>query len=372
MRKRKRKRLKKKVLFILILIILIIAYIIYMNINVDNNEYINSDYSDEAITVFETYNTSDKLSNYNYSKTLEEILINDMYNELYLTEYLDITYLENDTFLEEVNTYLNKGYNANEVNSIYYLSDLNQEKIKNTDYVDFLDYIDISNFNVDNISRYESYSKDNDYDINTVVTYVNIYLDYEFYEEVVEATDPSSFSVLVNKYHSIGDYEPENLVGIEGFSNYLMVEEAAEHFELLMEAASIDGFTFEPNSTYRSYSYQYSLFNYYCSIDGAAIAATYSAMAGHSEHQTGLAVDIYNPTYYYSTGVRLNDEDYAWILENSYKYGYIVRYPVDSIDITGYIEEPWHLRYLGVELATSVAESGLTYDEYYDLYLTEY
>ena len=106
---------------------------------------------------------------------------------------------------------------------------------------------------------------------------------------------------------------------------------------------------------------QRGLYNNYKNRDGEAAADTYSARPGHSEHQLGLAVDIRSRTL----TSNLTDSDYKWMLENSYKYGFIVRYPKGKQHITQFIEEPWHLRYLGVELATKVKESGLTYDEYY-------
>ena len=114
-------------------------------------------------------------------------------------------------------------------------------------------------------------------------------------------------------------------------------------------------------STYRSYSYQEGLYNRYVKKDGFKEAETYSARAGYSEHQLGLAVDIVNGKWnYLSEG----DKEYTWLINNSYKYGFILRYPHESEYITGYVFEDWHFRYLGIELATKVYESKLTYDEY--------
>ena len=95
--------------------------------------------------------------------------------------------------------------------------------------------------------------------------------------------------------------------------------------------------------------------------DGFAAAETYSARSGYSEHQLGLAVDIVNGKWnYLSEG----DKEYTWLINNSYKYGFILRYPHESEYITGYVFEDWHFRYLGIDLATKVHESKLTYDEY--------
>jgi len=110
---------------------------------------------------------------------------------------------------------------------------------------------------------------------------------------------------------------------------------------------------------------QTGLYNGYKNRDGEELADTYSARPGFSEHQLGLAVDIRSNTLT-ST---LTQKDYKWMLDNSYKYGFIVRYPKGKQHITQFKEEPWHLRYLGVDLATKVHDSNLTYDEYYDLYV---
>ena len=97
------------------------------------------------------------------------------------------------------------------------------------------------------------------------------------------------------------------------------------------------------------------------SIDGIDKADTYSARAGYSEHQLGLAVDIVNGKWEYLSE---KDKEYNWLINNSYKYGYILRYPRGSEYITGYVFEDWHFRYLGTDLATKVYNSNLTYDEY--------
>ena len=99
----------------------------------------------------------------------------------------------------------------------------------------------------------------------------------------------------------------------------------------------------------------------YFELKGFAEAETYSARAGYSEHQLGLAVDILNGRWSYLSET---DKEYEWLINNSYKYGYILRYPRDKEYVTGYVFEDWHFRYLGVELATKVYESNLTYDEY--------
>ena len=114
-------------------------------------------------------------------------------------------------------------------------------------------------------------------------------------------------------------------------------------------------------SGYRSYSYQQNLYDRYVSQNGKKEADTFSARAGFSEHQTGLAMDILNHKWDY---IDESDKEYTWLINNSYKYGYILRYLKNKEHITGYIYEPWHFRYVGIELATEITKLGITYDEY--------
>ena len=119
------------------------------------------------------------------------------------------------------------------------------------------------------------------------------------------------------------------------------------------------GMTYWITSGYRSYSYQRQLYNNYAARDGYAKADTYSARPGYSEHQTGLAMDI---------NVAGDNFGYTpeskWLDANCYKYGFIMRYPKGKQDITGYKYEPWHVRYLGKQLAKEVHDSGLTLEEF--------
>jgi LAS superfamily LD-carboxypeptidase LdcB len=118
-------------------------------------------------------------------------------------------------------------------------------------------------------------------------------------------------------------------------------------------------------SGYRSYAAQKSLYDHYVAQDGVAAADTYSARPGFSEHQTGLTFDLKD-----STGglYRAGDQSYSpatdWVAQNAHRFGFIVRYFDAKQAITGYAGEPWHLRYLGVSIATAVFNSGLALEEY--------
>ncbi len=123
--------------------------------------------------------------------------------------------------------------------------------------------------------------------------------------------------------------------------------------------AAAQGLNLFVRSGFRSYNTQKSLYDSYVRRDGKAAADRYSARAGHSEHQTGLAFDINKANSSFE-----GTPEAAWLAANCHRYGFIIRYPKGKEHITGYIYEPWHVRYLGVDTATAVYNSGLTLEEY--------
>ncbi len=125
------------------------------------------------------------------------------------------------------------------------------------------------------------------------------------------------------------------------------------------EDAAKEGIILFLNSGYRDYDTQEAIYNNYVSMDGKAQADTYSARPGHSEHQTGLAFDL--NSFEESFG---ETAEGIWLAKNCHKYGFIIRYPKGKEHITGYIYEPWHVRYLGKDTATKVYNSGLCLEEY--------
>ncbi len=287
-----------------------------------------------------------------------------------LLEEQGIHLVSQESFVSDANKLLEKGYSATEINHIYeYMSTKNILAILENDYVDLSEFYQISNFDFHNLARYQAYQFVENLEMKDVVTRVNLNLDQEFYSTIHIVDNPSSITVLVNKYNALpSDYVPDDLVPIPSFPNLKIKDDAVNDFENLLAAATMDGMSLIPYSTYRSYDYQSGLYNKYLQTDPQSVVDTYSARPGHSEHQTGLAIDIRSSSHWYN----LTDSDYEWMLNNSYKYGFIVRYPKNNSTITGYQEEPWHIRYVGIDIATQVHELGITYDEFYDLYLTEY
>lgn len=137
---------------------------------------------------------------------------------------------------------------------------------------------------------------------------------------------------------------------------------AYDAFLRMRDAASKDGINLFIKSGYRSYATQKNIYNNYVSRDGKDNADTYSARPGHSEHQLGLAFDINSlDTSWADTA------EGKWLAKNAHRFGFIIRYPKDKVAITGYMYEPWHVRYIGNALAQSVYSSGKCLEEYFGI-----
>lgn len=189
------------------------------------------------------------------------------------------------------------------------------------------------------------------------------------------AADPFSIAVLINKQFALPeDYEPTDLVYPdvhftfkEKIEKRMMRKEAAAALEELFAGAEKDGVYLAGVSAYRSHSTQTALFNRYVEKDGEEKAKTYSAVPGHSEHETGLAIDVSGSDGKCAAESCFGDTKEAdWLAEHAAEYGFIIRYPEGKEDITGYKYEPWHLRYVGKEISADIAERGITLEEYYD------
>lgn len=233
-----------------------------------------------------------------------------------------------------------------------------------------LNYINkkINFFNMNYLDRYVSYKKQNPkVSDEMVVVYVNIGLDQTNYTNIKNTPNASSTNVLVNKYWTLGSNfvpaELEQVGAAYSWGNQYLTKVARIAFEKMAADIFAQGYTLYASSTYRSYSTQNGLYWNYVNNYGQAEADTFSARPGHSEHQTGLAVDVRTAsTIYTSFG---NTNEYIWMKNNAYKYGFIQRYTDETRWITGYVTEEWHYRYVGVEIATYIQNNKMTYDEYY-------
>lgn len=233
----------------------------------------------------------------------------------------------------------------------------------------------IDYFNDAYINRYISY-KNNNKSLSTkqVIKNVNMNLDLTVYEDKIPARNLNQINILVNKYYYLEeDYVPGDLEEISNqyaLNNMKMVKVAKEAFEEMSKDAKKEGLSIIAMSTYRDYAYQTDLYNRYVKQDGVEAADTYSGRPGFSEHQTGLAVDIYNGKEKY-TDFHLTKE-FKWMQEHAKDYGFILRFPEGKENETGYQYESWHYRYVGLKAATYITEKNITFEEYYATVIKEW
>jgi len=232
-----------------------------------------------------------------------------------------------------------------------------------------------SNFKNENKERYIIYYEKNKHlSYEEIVTFVNIGLDKGFYNYITNANLKKENLILVNKFNKLSkDFTPTNLEEINnkyfinGNQNVRkLTKEAKQAFEKLSQDSIKNNTPVYGQSAYRSYETQENLYNSAINNYGKDKADLDTARPGHSEHQTGLAIDVSST----KEGNMLefgNTPSYTWMINNAHKYGFILRYTEKNEKIHGYIHEPWHFRYVGTEIASDIYNnySNLTYDEYY-------
>lgn len=230
-----------------------------------------------------------------------------------------------------------------------------------------------SNFHPERFQEYINYhAKMPAYSIDDVIFRVNHGLDEPFYENPETIEHPHELLVLVNKYHKLpSGFAQYNLVNmnrsytVNDGKQYLLMDIANEKYMQMSDAAKAAGLSMKVVSAYRTEDYQRGLYNNKLRTMGRVNTDNYSARPGHSEHQTGLAVDIGS-----TIGLFEYTAEFRWLQQHAHEYGFILRYPKGKEWITGYAYEPWHYRYVGADVAKIIYEEGITYEEYYAKYIT--
>ena len=189
--------------------------------------------------------------------------------------------------------------------------------------------------------------------------------------------------VVVNKLRALDpiDFAPPILTvmpsseSLDNSRELVLAPSAANALVLMAEQMHAEGYgQLFVNSAYRTYDYQVELFESKTRQYGLAGALVRSATAGHSEHQTGLAVDVSVPAQGCAIMTCFGETvGGKWVAANSWRFGFIVRYEEETTAITGYSYEPWHLRFVGEELATEYSENGIhTLEEFWSLPAAEF
>lgn len=200
--------------------------------------------------------------------------------------------------------------------------------------------------------------------------------DYNSPKQSLDIDDPMSIHILVNKKRPLSlSFRPDDLETIEvrtestdSTDEKSVRSVIRPQLEQFIRDAETAGFVFTVNSGFRSSELQERYFNQYAAANGEEAANKFSARAGQSEHQTGLTVDInYTDGTCYLEACLGNTPGGQWLENNAHRYGFILRYPTNKESITGYIYEPWHFRYVGSDIATTIFNGRLTYEEYLSL-----
>lgn len=279
-----------------------------------------------------------------YRDTLEFKLITQGYSKD------KIELLEEKTNEDFMNSLLDREYDEmylNIINEKYYIKS-NLEK-----YIDY----------------YENHLNSNSYD---VVAIINVGADKEHYTNIKDTNTSYEKLMINNKYYKLpSDYEPNDLVDVSNWYSYgngqKLRQEAYDAFVTMYNIALREDIKLIVNSSYRPYKEQEEIYNDYLSKYTQEHTDSYAARPGHSEHQTGLALDIITPG---ANGENFDStEAFKWLENNAYKYGFILRYPKDKEYLTGYNYESWHFRYVGTEVATKIHDENITLDEYYAYYI---
>jgi len=383
--------MKKKTIIIVtisLLIVILIASLLYLYTSNDKIKLKSIGYNNlETNEILKLNETEiNKILNYDYNENIIYIIKSDNYDSKKLNLYLKyINENKNIDYLKIFNLINNKDTNINKLDE--YIELLN--KYDNLDgiityinnYKDYeinldnttLSFIAEKYFIIDYLDRYLNYYENNkNLSFKEIITRVNSNLDYPFYEYSNQSDLSKGMYTLVNKYYYLdSNYVPEELETVSyeyAIHNTKLNKTALENFIKMADDAKKENLTLKITTAYRDYNFQSVLYNNYVNSDGKELADTYSARPGFSEHQFGYSFDLTNANYADFDEFQYTDE-YTWLQNNAYKYGFILRYPKDKEYITGYQFESWHYRYVGVDIAKYIYDNNITYEEYYAYYL---
>lgn len=267
------------------------------------------------------------------------------------------------------------GYNETEIKDITKLKDDQIKAILKKKYNRLnIKFIRQKYFITNNLDRYIKYYNNNKDDkISHIVSIVNVCADEDYYDkDTVKKTDISKKELmLVNKFNYLDEnYAPDDIVKVSvqfAYGDNEIKKEVYEKFRSMYNDAKKEGLYLIITSSYRDYNFQKELWDSYANQKGDEWADSVSARAGYSEHQTGYTLDIV--TYNANMSSFEKTDEFKWLQDNAYKYGFILRYPKDKEDITGYSYESWHYRYVGKDVATKIKKLGITFDEYYAYFI---
>ncbi len=272
------------------------------------------------------------------------------------------------------------GYTFDEINIILNNDKITFDEVMNMEYDKNLPkIIEEKYFIKDNLKDYLEFMKTDvkvdgldEVTSKDIVAMVNVGSNKNFYTDTIKTDTSKGVLMLVNKFNYLDkEYKPEDLVTMAlefAYQDKQVSNEAYLSFKSLVRDAKEENLTIIANSSYRSYEDQEYVYNQKKGSLGTEKADLIAIHPGYSEHQTGLAIDVM-ASGINNYGQFSGTKEYAWMVKNAYKYGFILRYLESEENITGYSYESWHFRYVGVDVATKIKNENLTYEEYYEYYV---
>ena len=262
------------------------------------------------------------------------------------------------------------GYNEEEIKVIK--SKLNNkqiDKLLDESYSeDVINFLKEKYYIYDNLDKYLAYKKENKYDTyELVVAIINTEANVDWMEEEKETDTSKGNLMLVNRLYGLNpEYEVEDIVKVPSkyaYDGVKVSESIMDSITRMIDDAKEAGYTFVLSDGYRSYKEQESIYNKYKNSYGIKEADQNVARPGHSEYETGLSFNIvpYNKVYQEPK----ESDEYNWLSENAYKYGFIFRFPEDKTKLTGFDAFTWRLRYVGEDAANTIKSEGICFEEYY-------
>ncbi len=329
-----------------------------------------SEYQQDIVKIL-TVSHYARLKGIGYSEEdLANILVSD---ETIVASLQELPYLKSwkDYLSQSVyRSILNTGYSENIGQILFAMPGVDIMGILKNGYKPTYDSLITSEYTVkrDLIAYLAYWESHPDLPLRNLQEIINTLSDHSSYTEILPVDRSKGNLYLVNKHFRFSsNYVPAQLTTITICGNGRLIKEAADALRLMCRAMILAGLHPNVISSYRSYITQTGLYNRYVKLDGKSAADTYSARPGHSEHQSGTVFDIVSTGSSFSTFK--NTEEYKWMVKNAKHYGFILRYEAGKQAITGYISEPWHWRYVGIEVAMDYNLKKMTFDEYYRLYI---
>ena len=371
MGKVKIKRLKLKKPFISILrfigIILIVLLFIFLFYRFEIFSISRLGYSEEASKNILFKFKKKYIKSIPYSKTLNAAFESSDYKEKYLSKYNDIDYYNDKILIKTINKLLDKKYSVNDINLILSRGSVKDcYEFSKKDKVIYLEeYFDFEFARIRLYDQYVDYGNETGDSAYDTIVYVNLGINNDEYVNP-NIVDTFNINMLVNKHFKLNsDFNVPDLVKVDkkytNNDDIMMNREAYEAYIKMSDALSKEKLGIFITTAYRSYNEQKELCDYYKKLYGNEYVKKYVAQPGFSEHQTGLAIDIGSV----KSNTFASSKEYKWMLKNAYKYGFILRYTKKFQDETGFKNEAWHYRYVGVDIAKEIHDKEMSYEEYY-------